>query len=308
MKKYGIIICILLLTTLALAQDDYESVFPNVSLEGKSSAMGSVNLLDSPDTYAGNKKIKFEMGKKEQLGIIPYSYYKFDFKSYSMKIVTSEDILKTTKIGIGKGFKFKKLNLGMDFNIFTAEVVDQKSGSYEIQAEANKEGITNEDLKGTTAKGVGIDLAFSVDLNENLKIGYYMENLGAKLKWDINGETSEEELDKKKTFGVIYKKDNMTLCSEIEDFEKLNLGIQRNYYEKLDLRAGISRNFDTSENIEAQKLYSVGIGFVPGEIKIRGRKIQVGIDVGYQMKYFGDNDIFNGDSEDDIAFSTYIRY
>ena len=316
MKKKWMIICILLLTTLVMAQDDYESVFPNISLDGKAAAMGSVNILSSPDTYIKNEGFKFEMGKKEQLGVIPYSYYQFDFKRSRIKIVTSEDILKTTKISLGKAFKFKKLNLGMDFNIFSAEVVDQKSGSdeikYEIEEGVDDEGkaykITNEDLKGTTAKGVGTDLAVSVDINENLKIAYYMKNLGAKLKWDINGDTNEEELTKKKIFGVVYKKGDMSLCGEIEDFERLNLGMQRNYYGKLDLRTGISRNFDTSQNTEGQKLYSVGIGFAPGEVKIRNRKIKVGIDVGYQMKYFGNNDIFNGGSEDDIAFSTYIKF
>ncbi|BDU50504.1 hypothetical protein [Haliovirga abyssi] len=311
MKK--ILILMLVVSSFTFATEN--AIFTSIPLDGKSSGMGGLLSLDSPIKYISKKNNSWnvKMSQKNNLGVVDYKEFELskntDKFGLGIRYEKSGDILKADKIGFVTAYKFNIIKIGFNFNLYNVNVSKDVSATDVIMKEAIAQGIKYEALSESKAQGSGVDMAISFDLNKNITIGYFAKNIKSSLEWKIKNEDNySETLDKEGIFSIAYNKENIEAIGEIENGDRFNIGISRNYYKKLDLRVGMSRNLNSIDNIEAQKSYTVGVGFLPLDINFNNKKIDLGVDIGYEMKYFGNDDIFNGNSQDDITFTTYLKY
>lgn len=310
------ILCgIALLLPVNIYAGETNALFAPIVVDGKASAMGGIKSLDSAVDYLNSKSLEVSMSTKKQLGIIPYTAYEFKSGSGSfgagVKIENSEDNLKTSKVSVGLGGDAGFLCIGVGLNLYNAEILSNSvlpEGEFKSKLDSY-----NISYSAITAKanGMGFDAGAKLELGD-IGIAYYMKNLNAKIKWKIKEEsenvTKEEEnydenLAIERIIALSYSKNDVSIVAELENFDKINIGFQRNYFNILNLRAGVSRNLKSSDNLKAEKLYSLGVGFEP---RLAG--IVLGIDFGYQIKYYGRDDLGGGVSQDDMAITTVIKF
>lgn len=312
----------LLLPVTAYA-GEANAMYSQISIDGKSSAMGGVKSLDTSLEYLNAKSLEISMSSKKQMGIIPYSAYEFVSNGNGfaggIKLETSEDYLKTSKVSVGLSGNIGFLDLGGAMNFYSGEIATGASIPEDFEAQLLSHNISYGAITAKT-NGMGFDVGARLKAGD-IGIAYYMKNLNAKLKWTVTDETPghenqyvtegqsgqeenyEENLSIERIIALSYKKNEITVITELENFEKINIGFQRNYYNLLNLRAGISRNIKSSENLKSEKSYSIGVGFEP---KIAN--IVLGIDFGYQIKYYGRDDLGGGVSQDDMAITTRLKF
>lgn len=311
MKK--VLIIMLVLSSLTFSATN--AIFTSIPLVGKSAAMGGALSLDSPIKYSvGYDNWRIEMSQKKNLGEINYQTFEIGktFKNklgIGIKYEVSGDLLKTNKMSFGFSKEFKYIGIGSNLNLYSANVSNEESASDEIKKEAELQGISYKSLLGSKTDGFGLDVAILFNLDENISLEYFMKNVNSNLNWKIkNGDNYKETLERENIISLKYNKKNIEAIAELDNGKRFNIGFSRNYYDKLDLRVGMSRNLNSKDNINAQKSYTVGIGFIPLETIFNKNKVKLGIDIGYEMKYFGNDEIFNGNSQDDITFSTYFIF
>ena len=141
--------------------------------------------------------------------------------------------------------KFTKISLGANLKLFLNQ-------------------LKKTDLSEYPAKGLGLDIGMNYIINERLKLGSNIQNLGANYKWGEVSNKTKEEIPVFSKFGILFKySENLNILTQFDfndnGYDRFRIGteyllnkIQRPLY----LRAG----FKESNNNEISFLYYLGFG------------------------------------------------
>ena len=128
-----------------------------------------------------------------------------------------------------------------------------KQHTDKVRLGANIKYLTHS-LFDKSANGIGMDFGYHITSDEKTSFGLAVKNVGAKLKWNTEGNTTDS-IPVTTVLGAAYKCNPKVLTAV--DFEKtgnedlkLKLGVEGKINEKIALRGGVNN-----------KKFSIGAGF-----------------------------------------------
>jgi long-subunit fatty acid transport protein len=193
-----------------------------------------------------------------QKGMIPYNYTSFIYQLNAQRgvgaglIVSGDTIFdeKTFLFSYAENLDWMLKDLGIKGISLGANLKFQFAGYGTSFDEGGDDRI-----KGS-AWGTGMDFGALWQFNDSLKAGVMFRDAFSWLKWSQQFDSYSEGVPMTTAFGVSYKMTDFIISSEISDINTLHIGMEKNIFTYIDLRAGFTQTLD----LESYREYFVGMG------------------------------------------------
>jgi len=284
MKK-TMAIAIIILITAGAAYGLETGAFTDIGGGARPSSMGDAFVAvadDANDVFynpagmatAKYNDVAFMYGNDKSL--VPYNYiagiYNFNYqRAVGFGLIVSGDALEDEKTFIGAySEKLDWLFFNLVKNVYIGANLKLEAAGF-----GNNTNGGADRMQGN-AFGMGFDLGMLWHINEQVQAGFMIKNAFSYLQWNTQFNSYGEGVPLTSDMGLSYTIPFFTIASDITDLDTLHIGVEKNIFTYIDLRAGYTQTLDMAST----KQYMTGIGI--GHFQFgRNKEFSTDFDVAY---------------------------